>query len=197
MDDCSPTMNVTYISNGCLLRWHNGYTFCCSVNVVCCKSKLQLQVLACILEIHNLSAHHWPFWVMVIMGLNKTQHWSLCEVMCKWLSTPPWCQQASPDPLIKGIFHHQKLGTWVSDTMNIWLSSGLQVLQCRSFYSAPLNSIKTCSDLCPWYFLFSAPVYMLHCGAFGNLYTKDFNWTIKNCFPMHGFRRANWKSAWM
>ena len=32
-----------------------------------------------------------------------------------------------------------------------------------------------------WYYLFSAPVYMLRCGVFGNFSTKDFNRTIKNC----------------
>ena len=32
-----------------------------------------------------------------------------------------------------------------------------------------------------WYNLFRAQVYMLRRGAFRNLYTKDFNRTIKNC----------------
>ena len=37
-----------------------------------------------------------------------------------------------------------------------------------------------------WHYLFSAPVYMLRRGAFGNFSTKVFNGTIKNCVPRRG-----------
>ena len=40
-------------------------------------------------------------------------------------------------------------------------------------------------------YLFSAQVYMLRRRAFGNLYTKDFNWTIKNCVTRRGSSKGN------
>ena len=37
-----------------------------------------------------------------------------------------------------------------------------------------------------WNYLFSAPVYLLPRGAFGNVSTKDFNGTIKDCVSRRG-----------
>ena len=43
-----------------------------------------------------------------------------------------------------------------------------------------------------WYYLFSAQVRMLRCGAFGILYTTIFNWTFKNCVSRRGFSKGYW-----
>ena len=67
---------------------------------------------------------------------------------------------------------------------------GIQVKYCTNG-NCNIPAIESRLWRTRWYYLFSAQVYMLCRGAFGNLYTKDFNWTFKNCVSRHGSSKGS------
>ena len=109
---------------------------------------------------------------------------------CRWLSgTNNWIR-AHGDVII--VWHNTHNST---EPNAIWFPATLtdtdlniQGIQVKYPKKRNCNIQATESRLwrTRWYYLFSAQVYMLHSGAFGNLYTKDFNWTFKDCVSRPG-----------
>ena len=109
----------------------------------------------------------------------------------RWLSgTNNWIRAHVEDVIIVWRNTHNStepnaiwfLATLTDTDLNI---QGIQV-EYRTNGNCNIPATESTLWRTRWHFMFSAQVYMLRRGAFGNLYTKDFNWTSKNRVSRRG-----------
>ena len=116
---------------------------------------------------------------------------------CRWLlGTNNWVRAHVGDVIIvwRNIDNNTKPNVmWfpvrLTDTdLNIW---GIQV-KYHTYGNSKIPATEGRLWGTRWYYLFSAPVYMLRLGVFGNLSIKDFNGTTKNCVPRRGSSKTSY-----